>query len=51
MSSHQEPAEGMQVRLTFQAVHEDRQGRFNRRVAKVLQAGPTPRVGAQSLAF
>jgi hypothetical protein len=47
----EKPAQRMQIRLEFQAVHQNRERRFDRRVAKIFEPGPTPRLGNQRLAL
>ena len=42
MNPHEKPAQRVQIRLEFQAVHQNRERRFDRRVAKILQPSPTP---------
>jgi hypothetical protein len=51
VNPHEKPAQRVQVRLEFQAIHQNRERRFDRRVAEIPQSGPTPRLGTQRLAF
>ena len=50
MHPHEEPAKGMKVSFKLKAVHKHREGWVERRIAKILQSGPTPRFGAKRVA-
>src|SRR5215469_9054631 len=49
VNPHEKPSEGMKASLTLKAVHQNAQRRFDGRITKILQSGPTHRLGAKSI--
>jgi hypothetical protein len=47
MHPHEEPAKRVKISFKLKAVHKHREGWVERRIAKILQTGPSPRLGAK----
>src|SRR5215468_1541131 len=46
---HKKPPEGMKASLNLKAVHQNTECRLDGRITKILQSGPTLRLGAKSI--
>jgi hypothetical protein len=51
MNSHEKPSVRVKVSLSLKAVHKDGERRIDRWIAKILQSGPAPRLGAKRSTF
>jgi hypothetical protein len=51
MNPHEEPAKGVKVSFKLKAVYKHRKGWIDRRIAKIFQSGPPPRLGGKRGTF